>query len=59
MSSQPSPNKYIPKGDTATVISAFIIVSGIILTAANLPASELMIGAGIGFLLKTVIKSSS
>jgi len=61
MTSHPPPaskknNKWIPKGDTATVIAGFVIVSGVILTALELPASELMIGAGIGYLFKTVTK---
>ena len=46
----------IPKGDMATVIAAFVIVSGVILTALAYPASEIMIGAGIGWLFKTVSK---
>ena len=46
----------IPKGDMATVISGFIIVSGVVLIALQYPASELMIGAGIGYLFKTAIK---
>ena len=45
----------IPRADMATIISAIIIVSGIALTALQLPASELMIGAGIGWLFKTSI----
>ena len=46
----------IPKGDMATVIAGFIIVSGVVLTALQMPASEIMIGAGIGYLFKTAIK---
>lgn len=46
----------IPKGDMATIIAGFVIVSGVILTALAYPASELMIGAGIGYLFKTAIK---
>lgn len=46
----------IPKGDMATVIAGFVIVSGVILTALQMPASEIMIGAGIGWLFKTAIK---
>ena len=49
-------NKWIPKGDTATVIAAFAVASGIVLTALQMPASELIIGAGIGFLFKTALK---
>ncbi len=49
-------NRYIPKGDTATVIAAFAVASGIVLTALQMPASELIIGAGIGFLFKTVVR---
>jgi len=59
MSEPPQKNRFIPRGDTATLVSAFIVVSGIILTALSMPASELIIGAGIGFLLKTVVKSDS
>ena len=47
-------NTYIPKGDTATVVAAFIVVSGVVLTAIQVPASEIMIGAGLGWLFKTV-----
>jgi len=46
----------VPKGDMATVIAGFIIVSGVVLTALQMPASELMIGAGIGYLFKTAIQ---
>jgi len=56
MSDEQRKNKWIPKGDVATVVAAFAVVSGVILTAAELPFSELIIGAGIGFLFKTVIK---
>jgi len=49
-------NKWIPKGDTATVIAGFVIVSGVVLLALAMPASELIIGAGIGYLFKTVSK---
>lgn len=34
-------------------MSAFAIVSGIVLHAMELPASEIIIGAGIGYLFKT------
>ena len=49
----------VPKADTATIVSAIIIVSGIALTALELPASEIMIGAGIGWLFKTAIITKS
>jgi len=49
-------NTYIPKGDTATVVAAFITVSGVVLTAIDMPASQIMIGAGLGWLFKTAIK---
>ena len=45
------PNKWIPKGDTATVISGFLIVSGVILAALQVPYNEGLIFAGVGFLL--------
>jgi len=56
MSTEPPKNRFVPRGDAATLVSAFIVVSGVILTALSMPASELIIGAGIGFLLKTVVK---
>jgi len=49
-------NTYIPKGDTATITAAFIVISGVILTALQVPASEIMIGAGLGWLFKTAVK---
>lgn len=56
MSSDKPQNRWIPKGDTATVIAGFVIVSGVVLLALAMPASELIIGAGIGYLFKTVSK---
>ncbi len=47
---------FIPRGDTATVVAAFITISGVVLTALQMPASELMIGAGLGWLFKTGIE---
>ena len=44
----------IPKSDMATIVSGFVVVSGVVLTAFQYPASELIIGAGIGYLFKTV-----
>ena len=50
-------NKIIPKGDTATVVSAFIVITGVVLTAFSMPASEIIIGAGLGFLfLRGMVK---
>jgi len=54
--SEQTRNRYIPKDDTATIIAAFAVASGIVLTALQMPASELIIGAGIGFLFKTIMK---
>jgi len=45
--SEQTKNKWVPKGDVATVVAAFAVVSGVVLTAAPLPFSELIIGAGI------------
>ena len=47
-------NSIIPKSDMATIVSGFVVVSGVVLTALQYPASELIIGAGIGYLFKTV-----
>lgn len=47
----------IPKADMATIVSGFVVVSGVVLTAFNMPASELIIGAGIGYLFKTVTQN--
>ena len=47
-------NSIIPKSDMATIVSGFVVVSGVVLTALSYPASELIIGAGIGYLFKTV-----
>jgi len=49
-------NTYIPKGDTATIVAAFITISGVVLTAIDMPASQIMIGAGLGWLFKTAVK---
>jgi len=46
---------YIPKGDVADVVSGFVVVSGVILTAISMPASEIIIGAGLGYLFKSGI----
>jgi len=54
--SEVSKNRWIPKGDVATIVAGFAVISGIVLTALSYPASELIIGAGIGFLFKTVMK---
>ena len=54
MSTNEKKNKFIPKGDTATVVSAFIVVSGVVLTALQVPFSEILLGAGIGYLFKSV-----
>ena len=51
-----STNAFIPKGDTATAISAFIIVAGVVGMALQFPTSEFITGAGVGFLFKTVTK---
>jgi len=48
-------NSFIPKGDTSTIVAAFAVVSGIVLTAIQMPASEIIIGAGLGWLFKTGI----
>ena len=50
------PNRFIPKGDTATVVSAFIVISGVVLAALAIPFSEFLIGAGVGFLFKSSMK---
>ena len=54
MSTEQPKNKWVPKGDTATVVSAFVVVSGVIGIFAGLPTSELITGAGIGFLFKSI-----
>ena len=46
----------IEKSDMATIVSGFVVVSGVVLGALSMPYSELIIGAGIGYLFKTVIK---
>jgi len=46
---------FIPKGDVADVVSAFAVISGVILTAMSMPASEIIIGAGLGYLFKSGI----
>jgi len=49
-------NRFIPKGDTATVVSAFVVVSGVILMAFEYPTSQIILGAGLGFLFRGVAK---
>lgn len=43
-------NRFVPKGDAGTIVSSFVIIAGVVLTAMSLPASELIIGAGVGYL---------
>jgi len=43
-------NRWVPKGDAQTLVAVFVIVSGVVLTAIQVPASEIIIGAGIGYL---------
>jgi len=45
-------NKFIPKGDTATVVSAFVVVAGVVAYAFSYPNSEVIIGAALGFLFR-------
>jgi hypothetical protein len=54
---EPRRNKFIPKGDTATVVSAFVVVSGVILMAFEYPTSQIILGAGLGFLFRGVAKT--
>jgi len=53
---EPRRNRFIPKGDTATVVSAFVVVSGVILMAFEYPTSQIILGAGLGFLFRGVAK---
>ena len=49
---EPSLNKFIPKGDTATVVSAFVVIAGVVAYAFSYPNSEVIIGAALGFLFR-------
>lgn len=49
---EPRLNKFIPKGDTATVVSAFVVVAGVVAYAFSYPNSEVIIGAALGFLFR-------
>ena len=46
----------IPKSDVSTIVAAFAVVSGIVLTASQMPASEVIIGAGLGWLFRSAVK---
>lgn len=56
MSDQQKRNRLIPKGDTATVISAFVVIAGVIGIAFEYPTSEIILGAGLGFLFRGIAK---
>ena len=55
-SENPTRNQLIPKGDTATIISAFVVVAGVVGMALEFPTSEIILGAAIGFLFKGVVQ---
>ena len=50
-------NKFIPKGDTATVVSAFVVIAGVVAYAFSYPNSEVIIGAALGGGAHTIIRN--
>lgn len=49
--------EWFSKTNTATVVAAFVVISGVVLTAIESPVSELMIGAGVGYLFGKLVES--
>ena len=53
----PKRNRYLPKSDVATVVSAIVIVGSLLSLTHELPHSEIVLGTALGFLFKGAVQS--